>query len=88
MLWKLKYLIRGIGCFFLGHEMLPGDEEISENDWCLHCLVDWPQDQVTLPRVLNRCFGWMVEREWNWFARIDDWLIENHSEILPDWWEY
>ena len=88
MLWKLKYLIRGIGCFFLGHEMLPGDEEISENDWCLHCLVDWPQDRVTLPRLLNRCFGWLVEREWNWFARIDDWLIEYHQEHLPDWWEY
>ena len=88
MLWKLELVVRRVGCFFVGHDKKSGEWRMYEPDYCSKCLCDWPQDKVALSLLLNRCFGWLIEREWSWFARFDDWLIEYHNEMLPDWWEY
>ena len=81
-------MFRGIGCFFTGHDERSGEQLIYENDWCAKCFVEWPQDKITLPRLLMYCFGWLIEREWQWFDRFDDWICANHRNRLPDWWEY
>ena len=87
-LWKLKFVVRGIGCFFTGHKELSGRQTFYDNDWCEKCLVDWPQDKITLPLLLTRYYGWLVEREWRWFYRFDFWIEKRYGDSLPDWWEY
>ena len=88
ILWKLELVFRGIDCFFVGHVLVEGEPAINEADFCYECLCDWPQDKLTLPHLLTRCFGWLVEREWRWFYRFDFWIGEKLGNSLPDWWEY
>ena len=88
VLWYLERMVRRVGCFFVGHNEVTGERLIYESDWCSKCFCRWPQDRVTLPRLLNRCYGWVVERNWHWFVCLDDWLYINHREKTPDWWEY
>ena len=87
-LWKLERVFRGIGCFFTWHNEVPGEQETCEDDWCSKCYVKWPQDKITLPRLLTRCLGWLFEREWRWFYRFDFWIEKRYGNALPDWWEY
>ena len=90
VLWALELVFRGIGCFFTDHNEMPGSSLIGENDFCTKCLCDWPQDKITLPLLLNRCYRWFVEREWQWrwFYRFDFWIEKRYGDSLPDWWEY
>ena len=88
VLWKLTRVIRGIDCFFTGHDERSGNRLNYENDWCEKCFVAWPQDKITLPRLLTRVLGWVVDREWRWFYRFDFWIEKKLGPDLPDWWEY
>lgn len=80
-----------IVCFFKGHERRyqvrePWDYEPER---CWRCMKEWPgDDNRTLPVALNGLYISMVERDTEWFNRLDQWLIINHPEWLPDWWEY
>jgi len=88
VLWKLELMFQRVGCFFVGHDERAGQVWDYEDDYCSRCLVSWPQDKITLPRLLTRLYSWMVERKWRWFERLDDWIYENHRDRLPTWWEY
>ena len=88
VLWALELVFRGIGCFFTDHNERQGNQLNYENDFCTKCLCDWPQDKITLPRLLTRCLGWLFEREWRWFYRFDFWIEKKYGDSLPDWWEY
>lgn len=87
-LWKLELMSQRVDCFFVGHSTTFPDQWCNEDEYCSKCFVTCPQDKVTLPRLLNRLYSWVVERKWRWFERLDGWLCENHKEQLPTWWEY
>jgi len=59
-----------------------------EDEYCSKCFITCPQDKITLPQLLTRLYCWMVECEWQWFNRFDEWLCENYQDRLPHWWSY
>lgn len=86
-LWRVELVLKRPRCWFVGHHVEWGGPYNFESDYCTKCHQDWPQDLMTLPKYLTRCYVWVVEREWRWFDRLDDWLFTNHQNWLPDWWE-
>ena len=91
--WKIKPLwlkadvaLKYTQCFFKGHNLRWGERYNYEPDYCDRCFVEWPQDQATLVDYLSRCYGFMVERDWRWFQRLDDWLWSKFR--MPGWWSY
>ena len=88
MLWPLEERWLRFSCWFIGHNERAGNALNYEEDYCDRCFVPWPQDLVTLPDLLMRAYGWMVERDWAWFNRLDTWLVERHAQRLPSWWSY
>lgn len=87
-LWRISLCPSRIWCFFTGHGEVPGERWSYEPDYCPRCYVDWPQDRRELPKYFNRAYCWMVNQNWRWFIRLDDWLLEKHANRLPCWWEY
>jgi hypothetical protein len=99
MLWRtwyeahcwLDYRWKRIQCWFLGHEERSGGPYLCDPDYCDRCGLEWPQEDTgTLYLRLNRWYGWMVEKDWPWFAALDDWLAR-HPRVLrrfPSWWSY
>lgn len=81
-LWLLSVPLREAYCFLRGHKEVYGGP--MEDDWCDRCFVDWPQDKITLPRLLNRAYCWAVEHGWP--ETVDLWLHAHFK--MPDWWEY
>lgn len=85
---KLKLII----CFFVGHEIRYGYDIAYESDWCERCMHTSPEEidleeGITMPRLLNRVYCWLVERHWSWFERFDLWL-QKRVRWAPSWWEY
>ncbi len=87
-MWKIKLKWLRLKCFFTGHGEMLGERWIYEPDYCPKCYMDWPQDRVALPKILNRIYVWLVNRNYDWFNRLDGWLLGEHSNRLPSWWEY
>lgn len=87
VLWALRLVVKRFWCWCVGHEVRTGDG-LAYCDYCDRCCVTRPQDLTTLSDLLRESYGWLVERNWEWFERLDDWLCENHSQKLPGWWEY
>jgi len=86
---KLRLWQWGIHCFLLGHDIWYSDRNDPEPDQCSHCFLEYPQDDTrTIPSYLGRLYTWMVERDWIWFNRLDQWLLSNHANRLPGWWKY
>jgi len=86
-LWLLldtfsKYLV----CFFKGHDEKMGERYNYEPDWCARCNVTWPQDCKTIHDYLQAMYSWVVERDWEWFDRLNHWLFEHFN--MPGWWSY
>lgn len=87
--WRVRYEIARIGCFLVGHVVNYGSRQDYEPDWCDRCGLEYPQDDLrTLPCALNVFYGWLVEREWAWFDKVDRWFIEKLGSRLPEWWSY
>lgn len=84
--WGVWAKASGIKCWFVGHNEILGLGH--EPNYCNRCFIDDPRDTTTLPDLLQRGYGWLVERDWAWFDRLDDWLCENHGKRLPHWWAY
>lgn len=87
-IFRLKHKLRGVICFFVRHDETTGDRFAYQPDYCDRCFVEWPQDRLTMPDILNRVYCWVVNRGWQWFDSLDVWLMENHNKKLPSWWEY
>lgn len=87
-IFKLKCWMHGVICFFVGHDEMAGNRLNYQPDYCDRCFVEWPQDKLVMPHILSRVYRWFVDRQWSWFDRLDDCLLENHSQRLPSWWEY
>jgi len=66
---------------------MPGERANYTPDYCPKCFMEWPQDANELPKIFNGWYVWMIERNWKWFVKLDDWLII-HAKWLPSWWEY
>lgn len=87
--YALKERLQRVKCWFVGHGEAHGHPYNSfDPDYCPKCFIEWPQDQPELPKYLNRIYAWVVERNWRWFLRLDDWLCINHWHRLPSWWGY
>ena len=89
--WRLKNRIKRIGCWFVDHDIVWPDEIerfYGQADYCPKCYMDGPEEANTLPTYLNRIYVWFVLRDWEWFERLDDWLMNNYNKRLPSWWEY
>jgi len=84
MLWQLKSVWCKFVCWFVGHDVISGDRTMYEDDWCDRCFMDWPQDKVTLPILLNRVYCWAVDHGWP--ESIDLWFHKHFR--MPRWWEY
>lgn len=92
-MYRVIYWLRRIRCLFVGHNVCADFQSWDWNstDWCDKCYADWPQELTTLPVLLNRVYGWFVERKWDWFNRLDDWLYAKCKGRLrpwPGWREY
>lgn len=75
-------------CWFLGHDVQQTyDPTTCGEELCWRCGVPYPQERITLPVLLNRTYGWLVERDWAWFNKLDLYLLD-FSIRLPSWWEY
>ena len=82
-IWEITWLFpRKVWCFIVGHDECFGG--YWEDDYCDRCYVDWPQDKITVPVLLNRAYCWAVEHGWP--EEIDLWLMKHIK--LPNWWEY
>lgn len=86
-IWKITYLWpHRMWCFIVGHHEVSGGDLGGrlEPDWCAHCFIDWPQDKIAMPVLLNRAYVWAVNHGWpEW---LDLWLMKHIK--LPSWWEY
>lgn len=87
-------------CFFKGHEVKSGETvgswEIGYGrltpDYCDRCVfdadeMDLEDRPLTLPQKLHDGYVWLVERDWRWFAAIDDYVCERNIR-MPHWWNY
>ena len=88
MMWELKALFLRAWCWLAGHDERMGNALNYEDDYCAKCYISWPQDTSTLPDLLNRLYVWIVERDWQWFERLDMWLCTHYGKVLPRWWSY
>lgn len=80
-------MIRKLLCFLKGHRLIWGSHD--ESSYCGRCYRekdDWP---ATVPNILNCIYCWLVDRKWEWFDNLDDWVYQrvDHGKI-PSWWEY
>jgi len=96
-LWYIGLRFKKRWCWLVGHKSkcsygLPGTE-----CWCDRCLMDDPgDDEGVLPQRLTRLYVRTVERDWRWFNKLDDWLLNDAPtgrwrwlwKRLPSWWEY
>jgi len=84
--------IRRLWCWVVGHDVpCTGRVWDYEPDRCIRCWYSEDEidlDEATLPVLLNRVYGWLVERDWEWFERFDRWLIYDTNIRLPGWWSY
>ncbi len=85
--WDLKVIFWRIQCWFKGH-IEKRFYAWPDEYYCDRCFINDPDEENTLPMVLNRLYIWAVERHWNWFDKLDEWLCENYSKRLPNWWSY
>lgn len=89
--WRHQRPIRAIACFFVGHDIRYSDLYTMEPDWCARCWYNSNEINLeegwTIPCLLGSAYQWLVERRWNWFDCLDDWLC-GHVKQLPDWWRY
>lgn len=85
-LFQAELRVRRIKCWFVGHDVRGGVP--YEPDWCDRCYIEDPDDRRLLPGLLNRTYVWLVERDWAWFERFDDWMFDKHQKRLPSWWKY
>lgn len=78
-----------VRCWLVGHEVVHGGRWTNEPNYCPRCFIDWPSEHTTLPMLLNKGYCWLVERDWRWFDRLDEWFF-NHvpRKWWPSWWEY
>jgi len=86
---KLKLIV----CFFVGHKISYGDQQMYEPDWCSRCLHDSDEldleEGITMPILLSRAYCSLVEREWSWFDHLDNRLAKRlRPRWWPSWWEY
>ena len=89
--WKLKRNVKWVACLFVGHNVYYGNRADNVPGYCRRCLYTDEErnidDGVTMPRLLNRTYCWLVERDWRWFEALDERAIK-HWKRLPSWWEY
>ena len=85
-IWELKWRIwktcRRAICWFVGHNKVSGNPH--EDDYCDKCFIDWPQDRIALPTLLNQAYCWFVDHGWP--EALDLWLLKHFN--MPSWWEY
>lgn len=86
ILYKFELVFLKCQCWLIGHDERWGSRINYESDWCARCHCEWPQEKVTLPKLLNRGYVWIVKREWAWLETLDLWLRDYIR--LPSWWEY
>lgn len=91
--WKwyaIKDKWQRVKCWVVGHSIAYGNCRTNPHDpdFCWNCGLEWPEEHITLYNYLNRFYVWMVERNWHWFNKLDDWLLNNHIRWIPSWWEY
>jgi len=96
-MWKLIYRfdlvrpIRRLWCLVVGHDVPCGTRWSYGPDRCARCWYSESEinlEETTLPMLLNRIYGWLIEQDWGWFERFDMWAIEHWPSRLPDWWSY
>jgi len=81
---KCKYKLKRLKCLLTDHDVSFG--QYAEECYCRRCGMRSPEDRLTLFRLLNHRYCWLVSKEWNWFDRLDEWLCEKYR--MPRWWEY
>lgn len=84
--YKLLVLANRLRCFFIGHDIRMGNTINDEPDYCARCFMDWPQESITIPVILNRIYCWLVMHET--LERIDDYIIGKLGNKRPSWWVY
>jgi len=77
LVWKGKLLFHRTKCFFVGHNERRGNVLNYEADYCEWCFAEWPQDKFTLPDLPSLLYGWLAERDWRGFERLDNWLYRH-----------
>jgi len=81
---RCKYKLCRLKCLLTDHDI---DFSLYTNKYyCKRCGTRNPEDKLTLYRLLNHCYIWLVSKEWDWFDRLDNWLCEKYR--MPVWWEY
>jgi hypothetical protein len=83
---KAEWIYMGLRCLIKGH----GDlcHEPYGPFYCSDCFREERHWRMTIPQMLNSLYCWLVERDWEWFERFDNWIFEKHIKKMPGWWEY
>jgi len=89
-MWRLydaQYALVRLYCFLAGHVERSGCRENYEEPYCARCYIDYPQDKLELPKLLNRVLVFVVERS-SLADRLFCWTCEQSwCNRLPSWWE-
>ena len=86
---RLQRPIRSVACFFLGHDVQGGDWRCTVPDWCARCWYNDGEANLDIDVCLpGRIYIWLMDREWEWFLDLDEYLYTHHQKYLPGWWEY
>jgi len=81
--YQCKYRLGRLKCILTDHDIRPS---FFADYYCARCDIRNPEDKVTLFRLLNHRYCWLVGAEWEWFDKLDNWLCERYH--MPSWWEY
>lgn len=80
---KCKHRFLCLKCLLIAHDIVWSN--YLGDHYCRRCNTKRPFS-ITLPLLLNRCYCWLMSKEWNWFDKLDIWLCDKCR--MPRWWEY
>ena len=89
--WLWERRIRGIKCFFVGHNIKWGERiegHQLEPDWCGRCMLEEPDEKLTASIILGRLYVRWCNLHLPGWERFDLWLADHYGKHLPSWWEY
>lgn len=81
---RCQYKLRQLKCLLTDHDI--SFSQYRDEYYCKRCGMRNPEDKITIFRLLNHRYCWLMSKEWDWWLKLDNWLCENYD--MPDWWSY